>query len=894
MGRISGQNGGQFLRRGAMPPAYVVEAGGLPRPGDTSDELRERFARKLGFIRRVAPPRISPERFTDIELGNPELPVYGYKAEIIETVKAFPVTLIVAETGAGKSTQVPQFLAAEGFDVVMTQPRRLAAEMLANQIGRELFDRMGPETIGLVGYHTAEINTLTPQSRISVVTDGLRLAQELHEQGDDEGGVIIIDEAHEANTNIEINLALIKHVIEQRPHMRVVIMSATVEAQKYQNYFEKEVGPVPVIEIPGRSHEVTKMEKPEQTVTALAVEAAALDQSVLVFLPGVREIEAEIAKARKLLDAKGLRDIPLLPLHGNLSRQQQSRIEASYDGPRIIFATNVAQTSITIPDVDVVIDSGLERRIEIDKNGVESLQLGHASYADCMQRAGRCGRTKPGIYILTRMTEEYDFMPLASRPAYPTPEILRTNVHKNTLAVAAVGLDFSELKLLHPVNKHSIDRSKYHLRMLGAFDDANQITQRGLRMNQFPVRPSLARMLVYAEELNFSPELKSYVAAMVACVEVGDLPNYMNGEEWRSLSDNTDSDLLAQLDMFIWAQDADARQLWEQSINVRHLERAQELQAKLVRRMSSYQGPLPAGLSPEDKDKLVDCILAGMVDFVYEKRGSEYVDALNRYPEQREISGRSVVRGGKLVVGTPYRIPPGPVYRNELHILQQTSNIGPRRLGEVANRLCTWEDDGIVWRDERPRRLQRQLFRAAIATGEWREVEAGWDPALRDAIVERYTSQRRGALRELLSLKKELEQLWHLTAETERLTQKEIDKLVAEAARTIVMSPGELDAKVRALMARHNVRIDHYVTPEKRHEIEVRSPLTVDVAGLTIGVRYRAGLPYLEHPDQIKAHLMKELDTLQLPDGRDILISHRTPSRTKHYTLQELRRVMQD
>lgn len=883
----------------------MLEAGGIPSGSLANPELRRKMAERLGIIQRPPIDVPVPEKFTETDLGNKELPVYEFKQRIIESVRDNLITIIVAETGAGKSTQVPQYLLEQGYEVVMTQPRRIAAQMLSEQIEREVTGSLGPDGYGYVGFQTARHNTINDRTRISVVTDGLRLVQELNERDEIDDEVLIIDEVHEWNTNMELLIALVKKMTKENPRLRVVIMSATIDADALASYFTYDDRRPPIINVPGRTHEVVMTEEPESDVVKEAIKHATADKTVLIFLPGLREIEDTKDQIYRLLKQQNLHDgIKLLSLHGDMSTAEQEAISKTYDGPKIICATNVAQTSITIPDVDVVIDSGLERRIMIDSDGVEPLELNHISRADCHQRAGRCGRTHEGLYVLTRyissdlrkktkddetlgffrfigLDTQYDRATRYGRLDYAIPEILRTNADKSTLAMAAAGLNLKKLDMYHRIKDDVLNRSANLLRVLGAFDDDNVITQRGRRMSEFPVRPAYARMLTYGEEKNFTQQTKAYLAAMVAVMESGGLPNYsISGtNEWRSIAPERSSDYLSQLNTFLKIQDEESMgKVASMSLNPKKVLDARKAHEKLLRRLNVPQRPLPPEISSDQSSQLSDAVVSGMVDFVYRNGGGEYrrtSESLGRNVTARVLSDRSQVRTkSQYVVGTPYKIP-AMGKRPEKHILQDVHATTPAQLGSVAMELCQWVDESPVWRDGRPKVLQRLMFRDTVPIDQWQEVDATWSTDLRDMILQHVKQKPGPAMKELTSIKKELEALWHRTTEVERITQDEIDALVAKLATRAVLSPDHLDGKLRQYLVTNNISLAHYVSDERRQDILERSPDNLSWKGIELELTYRSGDPQVRHVT--KARVLELIaaskgEALKLPDGRKIYL----------------------
>jgi HrpA-like RNA helicase len=360
------------------------------------------------------------------------LPIFDYRSAIIDAVDSNQVTIITAETGAGKSTQVPQYLADHGYDkVVVTQPRILAARNLSRRVREEWALRTTSDSDPVIGYRTAHERDDSPDTQILYCTDGLQLVREITGAGISAKQVLILDEVHEWNENMEVLIAWAKKRCNEEPRFKVVIMSATIETDTLAAFF----GTTAVINVPGRSFDVVKR-RGADIITEIITQITTKQSNMLVFLPGKSEIQ-DVTDA--IADKARAAGVPVIPLHSQLEATAQQQAFANYPNGKIILATNIAQTSVTIDDIDVVIDSGLERRSEV-RSGVEGLFIAQISQADCLQRAGRAGRTKVGEYILA----PYDTMQcleFSDRPEYALPEILRKHIDRLTLRLANVGID---------------------------------------------------------------------------------------------------------------------------------------------------------------------------------------------------------------------------------------------------------------------------------------------------------------------------------------------------------------------------------------------------------------------------------------------------------------------
>ncbi len=890
-----------------------LEASGIPRRGDRSPELQLMMARRLGLAEPVKYDSLPvPEPYTSEDLGNHDLPIGEHKMTILETIRDNPITICLAETGSGKSTQIPQYLLERGYDVTLTQPRRLAAEMVSRRINQEVTDKLGPDSYGLVGFQTAERGTVTEDTRLQVVTDGLQLVRELGVFSADKSAkeaeeprVIVIDEVHERNTNIDVLLAWAKLGLLEGSKTRIVITTAGINAERMARYFSVAGYTPPIIEIPGRTHGIEKSEEPQSDVVEQAIIHARRGDNVLVFLPGLAEIDQAMAAVQKRLSGdKG--SYELLPLHGQMTPQQQRQVEIEYPHPKIVFATNVAETSITIPDVDTVVDSGLERRKEIDEEGVESLVVGVTSQASCKQRAGRCGRTKPGTYVLTRLNNKVEYTPLINREEYSKPEILRTNVDKTVLSVSAAGLDITRLPLFDPLDGRVVKQAKDALRVLGALDDEYSITERGRRMNKFPVRPSYARMITYAEEQNYKLEVKRLVAAMIAAAENGGLPDYSSAQSrtaWRKLTGDSSSDLLAQLDMYLAVLDIDDnRDLAEHGLNPRKVHEARMTYHKLLQRMGiPFDAPATA-LTEDERSLLRECIVAGMIDFVYERKGADFQRTSARLGKTaitaREISDRSVIKGKpNLVVGTPYALssPPGRDLP-ERHIIQDVTVTSAQQLGKVAATLCEWQpaDSGFVWKDGVPYVRHERLFRQTVPTGEFRNDHAEWSPQLAYEIIAMLRRKPGRNMRELVAMKKESQRLRHLSGTVSLIHDNQLSDIIETVSgltkktrQRKPMNPEMLDLA----LAPYIPTVRSWLPSEAEvATIAENSPDFIEVSGLGFGVMYRNGKPLVAKiTDELKRSFLQLDGELKLPDGRDILIPHKIGRADKKMTLSEFK-----
>ncbi len=406
------------------------------------------------------------------------LPICSYEEEIVHAVNNNNVVVITADTGSGKSTQVPQMLERAGYNVVVTQPRRIAARNVAKRVAAEMVCDIGDK----VGYMTAYEHECSKETKILYCTDGLQLVREILGNNKEEKKVLIIDEVHEWNLNIETLVAYTKFMLDSGADIKVVIMSATMEAEELAKFYNTTA----IIKVPGSLYEI----KERYTTGSVISDIKRLvdeGKNVLVFQPGKREIEETIASLDFLQG-----EAVILPLHGEMEISEQNKCFANYSLPKVIVSTNVAQTSITIPDIDAVVDTATEKRIEVI-NSIESLVSANISLADVTQRKGRAGRVKEGIYVYASS------YPMSQLQPYTVPEIKRLRLDNIVLRLASIGIDAESLRFFHQPKLESIKESKKLLKNLGAMDSNAMVTKIGQVMAKLPTSVRSSRMLVEAK-----------------------------------------------------------------------------------------------------------------------------------------------------------------------------------------------------------------------------------------------------------------------------------------------------------------------------------------------------------------------------------------------------------
>ncbi|GAB5451989.1 MAG: ATP-dependent RNA helicase HrpA [Halioglobus sp.] len=428
-----------------------------------------------------------------------DLPIAQKRADIAEAIARHQVVIVAGETGSGKTTQLPKICLelgrGEAGMIGHTQPRRLAARTVAARIAEEL----GVEPGELVGYQVRFTDKVSENTRVKLMTDGILLNEMQRDRLLRRYDTLIIDEAHERSLNVDFLLGYLKRILPQRPDLKLIVTSATIDVQSFSRYFDD----APVIEVSGRGYPVEThyLQAVEEEARARQVASLVEDieagvhgerGDVLVFLPGEREIR-EQARAMKTLER-----VEVLPLYARLSQAEQNRVfttGSSRKGIRAVLATNVAETSLTVPGIRYVIDPGTARISRYShRSKLQRLPVEAISQASADQRRGRCGRVGPGVCF--RLYTEEDFN---ARPEYTAPEIQRTNLASVVLQMLTLGLgDVEAFPFIDPPDRRLVRDGFKVLEELGAVTAAGKLTKTGRRMARLPVDPRVARMVIEA------------------------------------------------------------------------------------------------------------------------------------------------------------------------------------------------------------------------------------------------------------------------------------------------------------------------------------------------------------------------------------------------------------
>jgi len=506
------------------------------------------------------------------------LPVSARRDEIMEAMDRHQVIIVCGETGSGKTTQLPKIALALGRGKVNvapndkgevrghlighTQPRRIAASSVAKRIAEELQTPLGD----VVGYKVRFQDRLSKDASVKLMTDGILLAETQTDPLLKQYDTLIIDEAHERSLNIDFLLGYLRQLLPKRPDLKVVVTSATIDADRFAKHFAGPQGPAPVIMVSGRTFPVEMRYRPFEDAKDYDLNDAIADGvdelwtggaggDILIFLPGEREIREAADHLRKHLQhSPVLRNAEVLPLFSRLSQAEQDRIFEGHTGRRIVLATNVAETSLTVPGIRYVIDAGTARVKRYSfRSKVEQLLIEPVSQAAANQRAGRCGRVANGICI--RLYDEADFQ---SRSPFTDPEILRSSLAGVILRMKALRLgDVVNFPFLEAPSGRAIADGYQLLAELGAVDEQGELLPMGQALSRLPLDPRVARMIVEARERGALAEVL-VIASALSVQDVRDRPleAQQQADQQHAKFDDEKSEFSGYLRLWKWLQDA--------------------------------------------------------------------------------------------------------------------------------------------------------------------------------------------------------------------------------------------------------------------------------------------------------------------------------------------------
>ncbi|MXG91959.1 ATP-dependent RNA helicase HrpA [Nocardioides flavescens] len=612
----------------------------------------------------------------------PELPVSERREEIAEAIRDHQVVIVAGETGSGKTTQLPKIClelgrgqrrpdgrgGQTGGMIGHTQPRRIAARSVAERIASEL----GTELGDLVGYQVRFTDKTSRRSRVKLMTDGILLAELQRDRDLRRYDTIIIDEAHERSLNIDFLLGYLKRLLPRRPDLKLVITSATIDVDRFAAHFD-----APVVEVTGRTYPVEVRYRPllelsendddgepivrdqtEAVVEACRELAAEGPGDVLVFLPGEREIRDTADALGEAIKASRDQRTEVVPLYSRLSAAEQHRVFSPHTGRRIVLATNVAETSLTVPGIRYVVDTGVARisRYSV-RTKVQRLPIEPVSQASANQRAGRCGRLGPGIAV--RLYSEEDF---EARPEFTDPEILRTNLASVILQMTSLGLgDIARFPFVEPPDRRNVTAGVQLLEELGALRGSGRdarLTKLGRRLARLPIDPRLARMVLEAERRGCVREV-IVIAAALSLQDPRERPaeQQAQADQLHARFKAEGSDFLTWLNLWRYVKEqqrelsssAFRRLCKREFLNWLRVREWQEFESQLRQVCKEMDIQLGQPADAPDADGIHQSLLAGLLSHIglLEEREKEKPGAAKGRRPMREYLG---ARGAKFAV----------------------------------------------------------------------------------------------------------------------------------------------------------------------------------------------------------------------------------------------------
>lgn len=527
------------------------------------------------------------------------LPAYKMRKQFLDAVREYQLLIVVGDTGSGKTTQLTQYLAEDGFGnngmIGCTQPRRVAAMSVAQRVSDEVGCRLGEE----VGYTIRFEDKTSSQTKIKYMTDGIMQREILLDPELSKYSVIMLDEAHERTIATDVLFGLLKKTLKRRPDMKLIVTSATLDADKFSEYFNS----CPILTIPGRTYPVEVMysREPESDyldaalTTAMQIHLTEPPGDILLFLTGKEEIDTscEILYERMKALGPSVPELIVLPIYGALPSETASRIfdPAPSGSRKIVIATNIAETSITIDGIYFVIDPGFVKQTAYDaKLGMDRLQVTPVSQAQAKQRAGRAGRTGPGkcFRLYTEAAYQSEMLPTT------IPEIQRQNLSNTILMLKAMGInDLLHFDFMDPPPTNTMLTALEELYALSALDEEGLLTRLGRRMADFPMEPALAKSLIMSVELGCSDELLSIVAMISASQTVFHRPKdkQQQADQKKAKFHDPTGDHLTLLNVYIAWKQSRMSDPWcfENFIQPRNMRRAEDVRKQLVQILDRHR-----------------------------------------------------------------------------------------------------------------------------------------------------------------------------------------------------------------------------------------------------------------------------------------------------------------
>lgn len=561
-----------------------------------SDWKKSQMTKKISYGKRTN---------LSIKEQRESLPVFAMRQQLVDAVRDNQFLVIVGETGSGKTTQIVQYLSEEGFNyqggekkiIGCTQPRRVAAQSVAKRVAEEVGCKLGED----VGYLIRFDDNTSPSTKIKYMTDGMLQREALTDPYMSKYSVIMLDEAHERTISTDVLFALLKQAALKNPNLKIIVTSATLDSDKFSNYFNQ----CPVIKIPGRTFpvEVLYTREPEMDYLAAALDSVIQihvsepEGDILVFLTGQEEIDTSCEALFERMKALGdnVPELIILPVYSALPSEIQSRIfePTPPDSRKVILATNIAETSITIDGIYYVIDPGFVKMNAYDsKLGMDSLIVSPISQAQANQRSGRAGRTGPGkcYRLYTESAFKNEMLPNT------IPEIQRQNLSRTILMLKAIGIkDLFAFEFMDPPPINTMIIALLELYTLNAIDEKGELTSLGRKMADFPMEPTLAKTLIISAEYGCSQEILTIVAMLsVPTIFYRPKEKQKLADEKKARFNNVNGDHLTLLGIYkSWELNGYSRSWCQENfVQERSMRRVQEVRKQLMSIMKNYKHPI--------------------------------------------------------------------------------------------------------------------------------------------------------------------------------------------------------------------------------------------------------------------------------------------------------------
>lgn len=812
-----------------------------------------------------------------------KLPILEYKKEIKELLKTTETAIIIGETGSGKTTELPLFLLEKlekGEKIAMTQPRRVAARSVSKFVAGKVGCKIGEE----IGFNVRFDDQTSEGTRLTFMTDGILLRKIQIDPLLSEYATVVVDEAHERSLNIDFLLGLLKELQVKRKEnsnpLQIVVTSATLEKEKFTEYFNQ----APTIEVPGRLHpvDIHFEESTPRNVTGTAAEKVKEIASreelgdVLIFMPGRQEIEDTIKKIKE----SGIQNIETLSLFGEMSPEDQDKVFNKSEKRKVIVATNIAETSLTIPGLKYVIDSGLIRQVEFDqKTGIEALVTRYHSKAGAKQRAGRAGRMEAGECY--RLYSEADFEEKFQE--HQTPEIQRSNLAQVVLMMKKIGIEkVEEFDFVDPPEREAFASAITTLKNLGALDEEGKLTKIGEVIADLPLEPHLGRMILEAKNYKCVNEIVT-IAAFLNGRSVFARPSQKESEADNAHAQfkNQESDFMSLLNVWNAYAQSGFKDSWAHKnfLNPKVLAEVGNIKNQLLKALK--QNNIQA-TSLLDAEAIGKSLTAGLIENLFEHSHKWYYNGVVK----KSNSGVAVFPGSStrgnifpwFVTEDVYTNPKGATYARTIQ------KVKPEWIIEVAPQLIDKAARGMTY-DENTNSVANEMeyyLKATRTTLENRNEPAEGEEAEKffakylathETVLE-FQAENKEVIKQLdILFKKSMGKIQSIDLKTEYQKILAGHKVYGIDKLNELMNSSELDLKLT---------LDSYVDSESVKNISEKNPDYITINGNEYRLTYEY-LGYYEfdkiNPEKFIAKACIPVDALfdmqtipQLPSGRNLNI----------------------